>query len=259
MTANRFVDQTVVVTGASRGIGAACAEAFAAEGARVAVNYRADLAGARVVKAQIDNAGGVAEIFQADMGDSADVDRLVDEVTERLGPISVLVNNAAMMERTSFLDVSLDDFEAVWRANVRGPYQLSQRVAAAMVERGEGGAIVLVSSILARLAVPSRTAYISSKGAIEGLTRAMAVDLAPHGIRVNAVAPGLIATEALLAGMPDTNLQAEIQRYIPGGRFGRPDELAAAIVFAASPEASYMNGSVMAVDAGLGGREAGPA
>lgn len=254
----RFEGHTVIVTGASRGIGAACAEAFAAEGGRVAINYRSDVDGARTVKAAIDAAGGIAEIFQADMGQTSDVERLADEVADRLGPVDVLINNAAMMERTSFLEVSLDDFEAVWRANVRGPFALSQRVAATMVDRGAGGAIVLISSILARLAVPSRTAYIASKGAIEGLTRAMAVDLAPHSIRVNAVAPGLIATEALLAGMPDPQLQEQIQRYIPGGRFGRPEELASAILFAASPEASYLNGSVMSVDAGLGGREAGP-
>jgi NAD(P)-dependent dehydrogenase (short-subunit alcohol dehydrogenase family) len=256
---DRFADRTVIVTGASRGIGAATARAFSAEGARVAINYRSDHAGAQGVKDELDAAGATAAIFQADMGIEADVDRLVSEVEAQLGPVSILVNNAAMMERTSFLDVSLDDFEAVWRANVRGPFQLSQRVAAAMVRRGEGGVIVHLSSILARLAVNNRTAYIASKGAIEGLTRAMALDLAPHGIRVNAVAPGLVATEALLAGMPDPALQAAIQRYIPGGRFGRPEELTAAILFAASPEGSYMNGSIIAVDAGLGGREAGPA
>lgn len=255
----RFDDQTVIVTGASRGIGAATAIAFAAEGARVAINYRSDRDGAEATKQTIDAAGGVAEIFQADVGVVDDVERIADAVETTLGPVSILVNNAAMIERSSFLDVSLDDFEAVWHANVRGVFQLSQRVAAGMVERETGGVIVHLSSILARLAVPSRTAYITSKGAIEALTRAMALDLSPHGIRVNAVAPGLIATEALLTGMPDPDIQAKVQSYIPGGRFGRPDELMAAILFAASPEASYLNGAVIPVDAGLSGREAGPA
>ena len=255
----RFTDQTVIVTGASRGIGAATAIAFAAEGARVAINYRSDESGARETAARIDEANGTAGIFRADVGDVADVDRLASDVEEAFGPVSILVNNAAMIDRSSFLDVTLEQFEAVWHANVRGVFQLSQRVAARMIELDMPGVIVHLSSILARLAVPSRTAYIASKGAIEGLTRAMALDLAPHGIRVNAVAPGLIATEALLTGMPDPEIQAAVQSFIPGGRFGRPEELMAAILFAASPEASYLNGAVIPVDAGLGGREAGPA
>jgi NAD(P)-dependent dehydrogenase (short-subunit alcohol dehydrogenase family) len=255
---NRFTDQTVIVTGASRGIGAATAIAFAKEGARVAVNYRADEAGARTTLAEIEAGGGTATVVQADVGVVADVERLADTVQATLGPVSILVNNAAMMERTPFLELSLGDFEAVWKTNVRGVFQLSQRVAADMVERDEGGVIVHLSSILAKLAVANRTAYIASKGAIEGLTRAMALDLAPHGIRVNAVAPGLIATEALLGGMPDPELQAEIQRHIPGGRFGRPEELMSAILYVASPEASYLNGAIIPVDAGLGGKEAGP-
>ncbi|MFV2039340.1 MAG: SDR family NAD(P)-dependent oxidoreductase [Acidimicrobiales bacterium] len=254
---DRFADQTVLVTGASRGIGAATAKAFAAEGARVAVNYRRDSEGARATRASIVAAGGTAAVFQADVGVLAEVDDLASAVESKLGAVSVLVNNAAMIERSAFLDVSMDVLEAVWHTNVRGVFQLSQRIAKGMVERG-GGVIVHVSSILARLAVQNRTAYIASKGAIEGLTRAMALDLAPHGVRVNAVAPGLIATEALLAGMPSEELQAEIQRHIPNGRFGRPEEIMSAILFAASSDASYMSGTIIAVDAGLGGREAGP-
>jgi NAD(P)-dependent dehydrogenase (short-subunit alcohol dehydrogenase family) len=256
---NRFEDQTVIITGASRGIGAATAIGFAAEGARVAINYRSDQSGAHATLQAIESAGGTAATFQADVGVVEDVDRLAADVEATLGPVSILINNAAMIDRSSFLDVGLDDLDAVWHTNVRGVFQLSQRIAAGMVERREGGVIIHLSSILARLAVPSRTAYIASKGAIEGLTRAMALDLSTHGIRVNAVAPGLIATEALLTGMPDPEIQAAVQSYIPGGRFGRPDELMSAILFAASPEASYLNGAVIPVDAGLGGREAGPA
>ena len=255
---SRFSDQVVLVTGSSRGIGAATARAFAAEGASVAINYRSDEEGAAATRDEIVASGGSAEIFQADVGQPGDVARLAAEVESALGPVTILVNNAAMIDRDSFLDVSTEAFEAVMRANVSGVFQLSQLVAAGMVERG-GGVIVNLSSILARLAVKNRTAYIASKGAIEGLTRAMALDLAPHGVRVNAVAPGLIATEALLAGMPDESVQAAIQTHIPGGRFGRPEEIMAAILFAASPEASYVNGAIIPVDAGLGAREAGPA
>lgn len=254
----RFTDRTVLVTGSSRGIGAATAVGFAAEGARVAINFRSDEDAALDVRAAIRDAGGTAEVFRADVGVAEQVEELVDAVTTSLGPVDVLVNNAATIDRHSFLDVGLDDFDQVWHANVRGVFHLSQLVARGMVER-ERGVIVHVSSILASLAVPNRTAYCAAKGAIESLTRAMALDLAPFGVRVVAVAPGLIATEALFSGFPNADVQADVQRYIPGGRFGKPAELAAAVLFVASDDASYVNGTVIAVDAGLAGREAGPA
>ncbi len=254
----RFETDTVVITGSSRGIGAATARAFASEGARVAINYRSDESGAIATRAAIVDQGGTAEIFRADIGNEAAVNRLAADVESKLGPVSILVNNAALIDRSSMFDVSLDAFDTVWRANVRGLFQLSQLLAPAMIERGRG-AIVHVSSILARLAVANRCAYIASKGAVEALTRAMALELGPRGVRVNAVAPGLIATEALLAGMPNTDVQAAVQRHIPEGRFGRPEEITAAILFAASPEASYLNGAIIPVDAALGARESSPA
>ena len=258
MRPDRFDGDTVLVTGSSRGIGAATAVAFAAEGARVAVNYRSDEAGASATRQAIVDAGGTAEVFQADVGDEADVARLVPEVEASLGSVSILVNNAALIDRSSMFDLSLEAFDSVWQANVRGLFQLSQLVAVGMVERGSG-AIVHVSSILARLGVVNRCAYIASKGAVEGLTRAMALELGPKGVRVNAVAPGLIATEALLAGMRDPSVQTAVQRHIPEGRFGRPEEITAAILFAASSEASYLNGAIIPVDAALGARESTPA
>ena len=257
MRADRFVDDTVLITGSSRGIGAATAQAFAAEGARVAVNYRNDEQGAADTRQAIVDAGGTAEVFQADIGRADDVARLAAEVEASLGPVSVLVNNAALIDRSSMFDLSLEALDTVWQANVRGLFQLSQLVAAGMVERGRG-AIVNLSSILARLGVANRCAYIASKGAVESLTRAMALELGPAGVRVNAVAPGLIATEALLAGMRDPDVQAAVQRHIPEGRFGRPEEITAAIVFAASPEASYLNGTVIGVDGALGAAESKP-
>ncbi len=258
MRPDRFDGDTVLVTGSSRGIGAATAVAFAAEGARVAINYRSDADGAAATRQAISDAGGTAAVFRADIGNEADVARLAAEVEASLGPVSILVNNAALINRSGLFDLSLEAFDTVWHANVRGVLQLSQLVAVGMVQRGRG-AIVQLSSILARLGVANRSAYIASKGAIEGLTRAMALELGPKGVRVNAVAPGLIATEALLAGMPDPDVQAAIQRHIPEGRFGRPEEITAAILFAASPEASYVNGAIIAVDAALGARESTPA
>lgn len=255
--APRFVDRTVLITGASRGIGAASAVAFAGEGARVAVNFRSDQEGASATCRRICDAGGIAEPFQADVADADAIIELAAAVEASLGPIDVLVNNAAAIDRSTFLDVSPATFDEVWHSNVRGVFLLSQLVAKGMITRGHGS-IVNISSILASLAVPNRTAYIASKGAIEALTRAMALDLVAYGVRVNAVAPGLIATDALFAGFPNADVQADVERYIPGGRFGRPDELAAAIVFVASSDASYLNGAVIPVDGALGGREAGP-
>ncbi len=249
----RFAGKTVLITGASRGIGAATAVGFAAEGGRVAVNYRSDDQGARATVTHITEVGGVAEAYQADVGRSDEVLSLVEQVET----VDVLVNNAAFIDRASFLDVEPDNLDRAWEVNVRGVFLLSQRVAASMAER-DGGAIVHLSSILANHAVMSRTVYTATKGAIESLTRAMALDLAEYGIRVNAVAPGLIATEALLTGMPDKSVQDEVQRFIPEKRFGRPDEIAAAVLFAASAEASYLNGSIIGVDGGLAGAEAGP-
>jgi len=255
---SRFDGEVVLVTGASRGIGAATAKAFAAEGARVAINYRQDREGATATQQAITAAAGEAIVVRADMAVDADIVSLMTEIEDRLDPVTVLVNNAAMIDRSSFLEVDLDAFEQVWRVNVRGVFRISQLVAQHMVDNGVKGVIIHLSSILARLAVNNRTAYIASKGAIEGLTRSMSLDLAAHGIRVNAVAPGLIATEALLAGMPDVELQKAIQSHIPKARFGRPEEIAAAILFVASDDAGYVNGAIIPVDAGLGGREAGP-
>lgn len=254
----RFVDRVALVTGASRGIGAATAVALAAEGARVAVNYRTDATGAERTLRTIREAGGTAEVYRADVGDAADVTAMAEGVAQALGPVDVLVNNAAQIDRSHFLEVTPEAFETAFNANVRGVFQLSQIVARSMAERG-GGAIVNISSILARLACRQRTAYITTKGAVESLTRAMALDLAPYGIRVNAVAPGLIATEALLTGMPDPELQTRVQSFIPEKRFGHPSEITEAILFLASTAASYVNGAVLGVDGGLGGTEAGPA
>lgn len=257
MSNQRFAEQVVLVTGASKGIGQATAEAFAQEGARVILNYRSDDRMAQETLARIQGSGGKAWLIKADMGSPDEVRRLAAEAEQLAGPIDVLVNNAAIVNRQNFFEIDLDELERVLAANVKGLFLLSQLVARSMAERRQG-VIIHLSSILARLAVENRTAYCASKGAVEGLTRAMALDLAPFNIRVNAVAPGLIRTESLLAGMRAGTIQTEVQRYIPFGRFGEPVELAQVILFLASEEARYINGAVIPVDSGLGAREAGP-
>ena len=252
----RFADQVVIITGASQGIGQATALAFAREGAHVIINYFRSEAAAQKTLATIESQGGQGTLVQANVG-HLDGCRRLCEAGEAVGPVSVLVSNAAGFNRAPFLEIPIDEFDRVWQINVRGIYYLSQLVGQKMAERRQGS-IVHVSSILARLAVPQRTVYCATKGAIESLTRAMALDLAAYNIRVNAVSPGLIETQAMLAGFPNQELLDSMRRHIPSKRFGRPDELAQAILFLASEEASYINGIVLPVDSALGAREAGP-
>lgn len=254
---NDFQDRVVLVTGASRGIGAASALEFARRGARVVVNYREDKSGADQVAAQIHEAGGQALVVQADVGSESDIRRMMDIIASEMGAVRVVVHNASPGNRTSFLDVTMEDFDLMFNAIVRGPFLLSQIAARQMIAAGHGGAMVHVSTILSKLAIPRRTLYIAAKNAVEGLTRAMAMDLVAHGIRVNTVSPGLIYTEALRTNMKVLG-EEKFTPFIPSKRFGTAQEVAAAIVFLASDAASYINGTLLAVDDGLGVREAGP-
>jgi NAD(P)-dependent dehydrogenase (short-subunit alcohol dehydrogenase family) len=249
--------RVVVVTGASRGIGRGIALAFAQEGDRVVLNYRADRAGAEEGRQSIQDAGGQAWLFQADVGQPEDGRRLVDWVESEIGAIGVLVNNAASFDRSHFLDVEEAQYDRSFEVNVRGLYFLSQAAARRMVKRGSG-VIVNLSSILAQEGVPNRTVYCATKGAIESLTRAMALDLAGHGIRVNAIAPGFIDTEALRAGLPGDGFVQRVESYTPLDRLGRPADIAGAAVFLASEQAAFITGQVLNVDGGITAREAGP-
>ncbi len=252
-----FTGQTVFITGASRGIGAATAQLFAASGARVVVNYREDRTGAEQVSAAIADAGGQALMLQGDAGSEADVRRMMETVEAQWGPVRVLVHNASAINRTSFLDATLDHFDGMFAANVRGPFLMSQLAAQQMSAAGAGGSIIHISTILARQTIPNRTLYAATKGALEALTRAMALDLARHNIRVNAVAPGLIYTQALRDGISALG-EENFTKFIPFTRFGKPEEIASVVAFLASDAASYITGALIAVDGGLGVAEAGP-
>ena len=252
-----FTDQTVLITGASRGIGAATAQLFAQSGARVVVNYRADQAGAEQVSAAITAAGGQAMPLQGDAGNVDDVRRMMATVGEQWGPVRVLVHNASAINRAYFLDATLDDFDGMFDANVRGPYLMSQLAAQQMIAAGAGGSIIHISTILAQLTIQNRTLYAATKGALESLTRAMALDLARHNIRVNAVAPGLIYTQALRDGISALG-EENFTKFIPVKRFGDAHEIASTVAFLASDAASYITGALIPVDGGLGVAEAGP-
>lgn len=251
-----FLNQVVLVTGASRGIGKATAVAFARKGTRVVLNYLGQEGKAKETLSRIESEGGKGWLYPADLSRLEDIEKMVDEIEQKIGPISVLVNNAAAFNRESFLDVPIAALEQVWNTNVRGTFYLSQKAAQKMASR-QSGCIIHVSSIGARLAVMNRSAYCASKGALESLTRCMALDLAPYHIRVNAVAPGTIRTDGLLDSMPDPDISARLESYIPVGRFGEPEEIASAILYLASEGARYINGAIIPVDGSLGAREAG--
>ena len=246
--------QTVLITGASRGIGAATAKVFAQAGYRVVINYRSDEAGARATAAQIQATGGVVSLAQADVADAAACVRLLAAV----GSVDVLINNAAQFDRESFVDAKLEDVQRVLNANVMGPFALSQSVARDLIGRGQAGTIIHISSVLAQHAFENRSAYIASKGALEALTRAMAIELAPHHVRVNCIAPGLIATEALLVALQDPHALAATTELIPFGRLGQPEEIAEVALFLASPAARYIIGAIVPVDGGVAARESSP-
>ena len=252
-----FAGKGVLVTGASRGIGRTTALAFAQHGATVVINYRADEAGANETLAQVQQAGGSGYVIQADVADPDAVERMVLHAKGLVSSIDVLVNNAAAFNRSSFLDVSLEDFDASFNTNVRGVYYLSQLIAKGMVQRRQGS-IIHISSILATLTIPQRSVYAATKGAVESLTKAMALDLVEYGVRVNAIAPGLIRTKAMEAGFEPKSLLSEMELHIPGGKFGKPVDIANAVLFLASDLARYITGVVLPVDMGLSAREAGP-
>lgn len=251
-----FEGQVVIVTGASRGIGQATAVAFARRGAKVIINYLSNDLRAQETLEQIEAFGGQGYLYRADLSNLDEVQKMVNYVETEIGPISVLVNNAAAFNRQPFLEITLEEMDRVWNTNVRGLFYLSQLTAHCMAARRKGS-IIHLSSIGARLAVASRTAYCASKGAIESLTRSMSLDLAPYNIRVNAVSPGVVRTEGLLDSMTDPAVQARLESYVPMTRFGEPKEVADAIVFLSSDSARYINGAILPVDGSLGAREAG--
>ena len=236
--------RVVIVTGAAQGIGEACARRFAREGARVVI---ADVADARG-QALADELQ--AEYRHCDVGDKAQVDALVAQVLAAHGRIDVLVNNAGIFKAADFLDVTEADFDAVLRVNLKGAFLVGQAVARVMAQAGRG-AIVNMSSVNSVLAIPSIASYNVSKGGINQLTRAMALALADHGVRVNAVGPGTIATElAAQAVLTSEAAKQKIMMRTPLKRLGEPGEVADVVAFLASDAASYITGEIVMVDGG---------
>jgi 2-dehydro-3-deoxy-D-gluconate 5-dehydrogenase len=248
MTTNPFdlSGKTALVTGANTGIGQAIAVALADAGVDVALAGRSE---PTETLAAIVATGRKAVNIKADLGSIEPVDRVVDEALAGLGRIDILVNNAGIIRRADLLEFSEDDWDAVIDTNLKTLFFLGQAAARHMVQRGSGK-IVNIASLLTfqgGLRVPS---YAAAKSGVGGVTKAMANELAPKGVQVNAIAPGYIATNNTAALQGDETRNRQIMERIPAGRWGRPQDIAGAALFLASPASDYVTGHILAVDGG---------
>jgi len=246
-------DKIAIISGAARGIGYACAERFLADGAKV-VLADIDEKDGESAAAKLAEGGHAASFIACDGGEQLDVHNLIAATIDSHGVIDILINNAAILDSAPFLDLEEEDFDAVLKTNLRGPFLLGQAVArqmAAQVDEGKRpGAIVNMSSVNAVFALPDHAAYTVAKGGLAQLTKAMALALADRGIRVNAIGPGSILTEMLQQVASDKAITNRILSRTPMGRFGEPSEIAAIAAFLASSEASYITGTTIYADGG---------
>ncbi|MBV9612052.1 MAG: glucose 1-dehydrogenase [Acidobacteriaceae bacterium] len=242
--------KVALITGASSGIGAATAELFAELGARVAIGYNANQRGAEELLEDISASGSKAIAIRADVRHENEIARLIEETASRLGPIDILVNNAgSMIERTRLLDVHGDYWDEVMNLNLKSAVLCAQSVAASMVER-KGGTIINIVSIAGRNGGgPGAGAYATAKGGLITFTKALAKELAPQGVRVNAVSPGVIDTP-FHEVFSTTEMITNFVKTIPLGRVGTSREVANVIAFLASEAASYIAGETIEVNGG---------
>jgi glucose 1-dehydrogenase len=246
----RLADKVAVVTGAAQGIGLACAQAFAREGARVLITDLNENAGRKeVLRLRSD---GLSVSFAAcDVSRKDQVEAAMSAAANEYGRIDILVANAGIVHAAEFLDLEEKDFDRVLAVNLKGMFLAGQAAARRMVKQGGGGSIINMSSVNAVMAIPNQVPYVVSKGGINQLTKVMAVALAPHRIRVNGIGPGTILTElARTAVLGNREAERKILSRTPLGRMGDPDEVAQVAVFLASDEASYVTGQTIYPDGG---------
>lgn len=244
----RFEGKTVLVTGASRGLGRAMAVAFAEEGAHVVIGYLVHEKDAVTTLLEVREKGATGRALAFDVRDRAAVGSAVDEIVKERGRIDVLVNNAGVARDVLFPLMDQESWDEVIATNLNGLFHCARAVVRPMIAAG-GGAIVNVGAVSAMRASPGQVNYAASKGGLVAFTRALGAEMAPRGIRVNAVIPGAI--KAGLAARLDRRIAEQIRANIPAGRFGTADEVARAVLFLASEDASYIVGHALVVDGGL--------
>ena len=244
-------NKVCIVTGAATGIGRAIATKFVREGAAVAIDYVGNSEPADQLVSALKTIGGRVLALAADVSDAKQVAMLFDETIKAFGRVDVLVNNAGIEKKMPFVDTPQSVWDSVLAINVTGPFLCSQRAAKEMIAQGDGGRIINVSSIHEDLPMPTNSPYCAAKGGLRMLMRTIAVELAPHGILVNNVAPGAIETPMDAALEADRSELNDLLTEIPLARMGKPEEVAEMCAFLASSAASYSTGSTFFVDGGM--------
>ncbi|HHY56319.1 MAG TPA: 3-oxoacyl-[acyl-carrier-protein] reductase [Chloroflexi bacterium] len=243
-----FTNRVALVTGSGSGIGAAIARELAAGGAKVAVHYRGNAAGANAVMAQITEAGGVCRIFQADVSVAEQAAALVKQVQQELGGLDILVNNAGTTRDTLLMTMKEEDWDVVINTNLRSVYTVSKAAIRGMI-RQKWGRIISITSVVGLSGQAGQANYAASKAGIIGFTKSLAREVASRNITVNAVAPGFIPTA--LTDVLTEEQKSAILSSTPVGRMGTPEEVAWAVAFLATERAGFITGHVLSVDGGL--------
>ncbi|MDF4004960.1 glucose 1-dehydrogenase [Luteibacter sahnii] len=246
---SKLQNKVALVTGASKGIGAAIARSLAAAGASVVVNYASSKAGADKVVAEIEAAGGKAIAVGGDVSKKAEAQALVDAAIKTFGRLDVLVNNSGVYEFRPLGDIDDTHYERTFDVNVRGLIYVSQAAAAHL---GEGGSIVNIGSSVTRLTPEASLVYSATKGAVDAITGVLSRELGPRGIRVNSVNPGMVETEGTnSAGFIGSDFQNALVAQTPLGRIGQPDDIASVVTFLASDDARWLTGELLFVAGGM--------
>lgn len=246
---SKLAGKVAIVTGASKGIGAAIAKALAADGAKVVVNYATSKSGADAVVQAITDAGGQAVAAQGDVSDSADAKRLVDTAIATYGKLDILVNNSGVYEFGALNEVTETQFRRMFDLNVLGLLLMTQ---AASAQLSEGGSIINIGSGVTAITPPGTVVYTATKGAVDVITGVLAKELGPRKIRVNSVNPSLTATEGTQsAGMLASEFEAGIVAQTPLGRLGQPQDIADVVAFVASDDARWLTGEKIIAGGGL--------